>query len=1825
MQSAFTIRVGEKQSGGVRDVSVLHNGEVHFSVSHRNVKWAFLTRFPALSRQKRSLDPAFVLPESTCANSELEFNLDGVGGERIGAAGHGSSEAVQEEYLCVFHRDEPKNRHSHYTAHQSSTICSAYNTVHPAAVTHFVLKNIAPTTVVPGLRGVFVHGSQQSSRGSSSRALQVEGFLFHQAADLWWMASQLTFRPVYVSAGDLELITRLPSNPTVTMMSVSSQVDGGNATPGYALVDAIILTQFQTYKGRLMTVAVRGSEICLATTVVVEHLDSLLWVWWPQRLHMPQLHVKATDVSVTISESPEAPVQALFLFDAPHTLLHVLRTPNLLTGKGELELLFTISTNCPPVVLPCLRSCMMQPIMVCHYPSVNEVTLYHVPTILEHPSSSTSIATISLATTLPKNFMVNGVLYQTGSAVAFYATPRSSSNESERGEKHAHELERKSYVVSFPSLLEEQHPLVHFILEALELVLEANCVASLQCELLRRAWESKHLGKVWDFGSGCIELIIEVVRTSMIGRSRRSNILENTNNNTGAGGCNKNEGRNFFKNALGQEEKEEVRLCDVLLDPIALTADLLQRHSLCSPCALEKNGRDVFQYGPNVIQLWTQHQCGLSVFILHLLCESLKLQERHWVLLEPLAHMNLELSQLMRWTQYVWYYSTCLCVPETSDFANRSSVVSQPSPAHDFQRTLPEHILLERFVFHAGSSSDAVLSGAPPVLYTIFQRALAGKARMSGGWPAIKGVLSTSPLSMANRLFFMLVDCFDAPQAQHNHASRWWFLLCRGLLKYGIDPKFVSLELCVGVAQPIERALAIAKDQVDDTWDNDFNAIIGRLDRLQQHAPTLLRYADSSGDVLRAAQERAIGRQYCATLNDDDGVIMRPDFPKHWGDPRLDIVQNMLNTASPIALPSQLDGADAIYASLRTLSRRATALPVGRGIFTLCTQNFRLRDSVPIPRLNLEGRTSDGITITNSSDEFSSENLIWPLFHNGCAAGLRFLPLPQGHGHVKEEQSITRHWVLYQTRNITCLASRSGLLLAAGLLGHLKLLQRTDIYSLLVSPQSEFSGRETVTIAVMLGLSCSLRGTCNSIVFNCLSMHVQSLTPATEDIEVSLDAQTAALVSIGILHQRCPDAFLAEMLLVQMSRLPSDEHFRDREGYALGAGFSLGLLLLGIGSSHGVPNVENRLLKFMEGARRETVPSTCEGLEVFNERNPDSGHFLTRALLLRNTKDSFRSHCTRVYEGDCFNTAVSSPAAVVALGFIYMQTDDASMANKVSPPNRLVGLQGIYPELCLLRSMMSSLILWSSIEPTCEWVRQSIPSCLMRLAKFPRQSGLAPAQVSYLMMNLGHCLAGVILALGMRYAGSMDADAKAVVLGELKGFMRGKIGTTGAAIITIQRSTGAFQPCLSACTVALALIMAGTGDAQCLSVMQKLYKRTNVKYGDHLALSMSIGLLFLGGGQLTLSNSLSSVAALVMAFYPLWPDTTSDNKMHLQALRQLYCLAVVPRVIETIDVLTNRSVSVPIRVIVHRGRLGQTEPTSVVKELWTPLPKGKEDQAVRMVTPCLLPDKSTVTQIEIRSAQHYNLTIYNTGSNVIDDRGLVVRVLEKNVVHTDSETFLRSPSEELVVHWIKRLFHGEPQQRPRPIEATVILDNVNLLFAAQESLLSEIGSTENEFSPDFVMNARRTLVKRYGGLLQHCGVMSSCHPLSQIIMKQKSLYSAAVSLVRSLKDAAECSCDLAPVLESLHIYNTTTEAETEGGNAGGVLVTSVVMKWLSQALHFYGLVSSMGSLSQVLAEHASCLQRREQRFLALYSINQQLLLHPRVLEDLVECCVEVVE
>ena len=79
--------------------------------------------------------------------------------------------------------------------------------------------------------------------------------------------------------------------------------------------------------------------------------------------------------------------------------------------------------------------------------------------------------------------------------------------------------------------------------------------------------------------------------------------------------------------------------------------------------------------------------------------------------------------------------------------------------------------------------------------------------------------------------------------------------------------------------------------------------------------------------------------------------------------------------------------------------------------------------------------------------------------------------------------------------------------------------------------------------------------------------------------------------------------------------------------------------------------------------------------------------------------------------------------------------------------------------------------------------------------------------------------------------------------------------------------------------------MTGTGEVNCLRRFRYAYGVHNpqVRYGCFTATSMSIGLLFLGGGRYTLGTSNASIACMVAAFYPRFPQTPADNKAYLQA------------------------------------------------------------------------------------------------------------------------------------------------------------------------------------------------------------------------------------------------------------------------------------------------------------------------------------------------------
>jgi len=114
---------------------------------------------------------------------------------------------------------------------------------------------------------------------------------------------------------------------------------------------------------------------------------------------------------------------------------------------------------------------------------------------------------------------------------------------------------------------------------------------------------------------------------------------------------------------------------------------------------------------------------------------------------------------------------------------------------------------------------------------------------------------------------------------------------------------------------------------------------------------------------------------------------------------------------------------------------------------------------------------------------------------------------------------------------------------------------------------------------------------------------------------------------------------------------------------------------------------------------------------------------------------------------------------------------------------------------------------------------------------------------------------------------------------------------------------------ICACVLALSVVAAGTGDLDVLRLIRYLRTRVGVQhsivtYGSHMALSLALGLLFMGGGTLTLSTSPASVAALVCALYPKFPTHSNDNRYHLQALRHLYVLACEPRLLVPVDAVT---------------------------------------------------------------------------------------------------------------------------------------------------------------------------------------------------------------------------------------------------------------------------------------------------------------------------------
>jgi len=163
------------------------------------------------------------------------------------------------------------------------------------------------------------------------------------------------------------------------------------------------------------------------------------------------------------------------------------------------------------------------------------------------------------------------------------------------------------------------------------------------------------------------------------------------------------------------------------------------------------------------------------------------------------------------------------------------------------------------------------------------------------------------------------------------------------------------------------------------------------------------------------------------------------------------------------------------------------------------------------------------------------------------------------------------------------------------------------------------------------------------------------------------------------------------------------------------------------------------------------------------------------------------------------------------------------------------------------------------------------------------------------------------------------------------------------------------ESCLGTAALAMACVMAGSGHLGSLRLLRVLRRcaDNDVSYGFHMSISMAIGLLFLGGGRLTLGTSKAAVAALVTSLFPRFPLAPTDGRYHLQALRHLYVLAAEARCLEAVDVDTGEPAMIPLRLVL----------------------RGRERRELLLSTPCQLPPRNSIESLTLASPRYWGRSL----------------------------------------------------------------------------------------------------------------------------------------------------------------------------------------------------------------------------------------------------------
>ena len=575
--------------------------------------------------------------------------------------------------------------------------------------------------------------------------------------------------------------------------------------------------------------------------------------------------------------------------------------------------------------------------------------------------------------------------------------------------------------------------------------------------------------------------------------------------------------------------------------------------------------------------------------------------------------------------------------------------------------------------------------------------------------------------------------------------------------------------------------------------------------------------------------------------------------------------------------------------ALRTLS-----VSLGRGLLFYNARLPLLTEKFPIHGFTLSCvmKPSDS-TVTADRSVFTEEKVSWAFFHAGVEAGLSI---------SKEAKGVDTSWILFnKPRDLT--NRHAGLLLALGLNGHLKCLAKWVAFKYLTPKHNMTS------IGLLLGLSASYIGTMDTLVTRLLSVHVtRMLPPGAAELNLSPLTQTCGIMGIGLLycntqHRRMTEVMLSEMENVDVEDSANPQDTLRDEGYRLSAGFALGYINLGRGND-------------LKGLHDMHITERLLTLAIASKR-VDQAHVADKA----------------------------TAGATIAIALIFMKTNDRTLARKIDVPETTNQCDYVRPDHFLLRTVAKHLIMWDHIRAEQAWVAAQLPSM------YERKMISKVRSLTTENLPLFNILAGLCLAIGLRYAGTGDTVVRDLLCSYLDHFVR--VCRLPALSYDAKLARITVRNCQDVLALSISCVMAGTGDLMVLRRLRLLHGRTDAEtsYGSHLAAHFAVGVLFLGGGTHTFGTSNLAIASLLCAFYPLFPATVLDNKSHLQAFRHFWVLATERRCLIPRDIDTHRPLTLPF-VVSH------TSGTSS-----------------RLTAPCLLPDLGTISKIQTADPHYWPVTL----------------------------------------------------------------------------------------------------------------------------------------------------------------------------------------------------------------------------------------------------------